>query len=291
MARRPEAQERVTASARRREPEQPAAFDSIRWGRLVAWIILGMIVLVGTLFAWHRTEEFLIRDDRFRLKEPLDFAGQSPSLIVEGIRYASPAQIRHVFVPDFGRSLYLVPISQRRKELMAIDWVEEATVSKIWPNTLKIRIQERSPIAFVHLPPNRKNGMSEFALIDKDGFILRPKIAARFRLPVVNGIRESEQFEDRSARVHRVLGMIQELGNKGDHISEIDVSDPNNLVVAEHVDNRVVNLMLGEENYLSRMSNFLNNYNEIKTKRPDATTFDLRVDNMITVVGDGKNVQ
>jgi cell division protein FtsQ len=291
MARRPEAQEPATVSSRRREPQQAAAFDSIRWGRLVAWIVLGMIVLVGTLFAWHRTEEFLIRDDRFRLKEPLDFAGQSPSLIVEGIRYASPAQIRHVFAPDFGRSLYLVPISQRRQQLMAIDWVEEATVSKIWPNTLKIRIQERSPIAFVHLPPNRRNGMSEFALIDKDGFILRPKIAARFRLPVVNGIRESEELEDRSARVHRVLGMIQELGSKGDHISEIDVSDPNDLVVAEHVDNRVVNLMLGEENYLSRMSNFLNNYNEIKSKRPDATTFDLRVDNMITVVGDGKNGQ
>ena len=188
MARRPEAQEPVTPAARRREPEQPSAFDSIRWGRLVAWVLLGMIVLVGTLFAWHRTEEFLIRDDRFRLKEPQDFAGQSPSLIVEGIRYASPAQIRHVFAPDFGRSLYLVPISERRQQLMAIDWVEEATVSKIWPNTLKIRVQERTPIAFVHLPPNRRNGMSEFALIDKDGFILRPKIAARFRLPVVNGL-------------------------------------------------------------------------------------------------------
>ena len=61
--------------------------------------------------------------------------------------------------------------------------------------------------------------------------------------------------------------------------------------MAEHVDDRVVNLMLGEENYLSRMSNFLNNYNEIKAKRPDATTFDLRVDNMITVVGDAKHGQ
>jgi cell division protein FtsQ len=291
MARRPEAQRPAVPPSRRRDPEQPSAFDSIRWGRLVAWIILGMIVLVGTLFAWHRTEEFLIRDDRFRLKEPLDFAGQSPSLVVEGIRYASPAQIRHVFAPDFGRSLYLVPISQRRHQLMAIDWVEEATVSKIWPNTLKVHIQERSPIAFVHLPPNRKNGMSEFALIDKDGFILRPKIAAKFRLPVVNGVRESEEQEDRSARVHRVLAMIQELGSKGDRISEIDVSDPNNLIVAEHVDDRVVNLMLGEENYLSRMSNFLSNYNEIKAKRPDATTFDLRVDNMITVVGDAKHGQ
>ena len=290
MARRPDA-DAPSRSSRREEQEQPSAFDNIRWGRLLMWIALGMIVLVGTLFAWHRTEEFLIRDSRFRLKEPQEFSGQSPSLIVEGIRYASPTQIRHVFAPDFGRSLFLVPLAERRQKLLAIDWVEEATVSKIWPDTVKVRIRERSPIAFVHLPPNRRSGMSEFALIDKDGYILRPKVAAQFRLPVVNGIRESEDLEDRSARVRRVLSMIQALGNKGDHISEIDVSDPNNLIVAEHIDNRVVSLMLGEENYAARMSNFLNNYNEIKTKRPDATTFDLRVDNMITVVGDQNNVQ
>jgi hypothetical protein len=56
--------------------------------------------------------------------------------------------------------------------------------------------------------------------------------------------------------------------------------------VAQHMDGRVLNLMIGDENYSSRMSNFLNNYNEIKLKRPEASNFDLRVDNMITVAGD-----
>ena len=86
-------------------------------------------------------------------------------------------------------------------------------------------------------------------MIDKDGYILRPRVAAKFTLPVVNGIRESEDLEDRRARVRRVLAMIAGAGQQADHISEIDVSDPNNLVVAEHVDNRVVNLMMGDENY------------------------------------------
>jgi hypothetical protein len=64
------------------------------------------------------------------------------------------------------------------------------------------------------------------------------------------------------------------------------VADPNNLIVAEHVHNRVVNLMLGDENYAEKLQNFLANYNEIERKRPDARTMDLRVDGVITAVGD-----
>jgi cell division protein FtsQ len=291
MARRPEANDKMARSQGRREAARSSLFERIVWGRVILWGALGMTVLAGTMFAWHRTGEFLISDNRFQLLEPAEFEGQSPSLKVEGLHYASPSQIRHVFAPDFGRSLYLVPASQRRQELLAIDWVEKASVSKIWPDTVRVRIVERRPVAFIHLPANRKTGLSEFALIDKDGFILRPKMAARFTLPVVGGIRESEDRDDRRARVQRVLSMLDALGHQADHISEVDAADPNNLVVAEHIDNRVLSLMMGDENYSSRMSNFLNNYNEIRTKRPDATNFDLRVDNLITVVGAPKNVK
>jgi cell division protein FtsQ len=243
------------------------------------------------MFAWHSTEEFLIKDDRFRLVEADDFAGQSPNLIVEGIHYASASQIRHVFAEDFGRSLYLVPIQARRRQLLEIDWVEDATVSKIWPNTLRVRIHERTPVAFVRLKPNHRDGMSQLALIDKDGYILRPRVAARFTLPVITGVRENEPLEHRRARVHRVLGMLKELGPLAEQISEVNVSDPNNLIIAEHVENNVVNLMLGDENYTDRLQNFLVNYAEIKARRPDAKTLDLRVDGAITTVGEEQSEQ
>jgi cell division protein FtsQ len=295
MARRPDARPendaRPSRPVRRDEPESTSVLDNIRWGRLAIWTGLGMFVLVGALFAWHRTEDFLVRDSRFRMAEPEDFAGLSPSLIVEGSHYASTSQIRHVFAPDFGRSLYLVPIDSRRQELLAIDWVQEATVSKTWPNTLKVHIDERRPVAFIRLPANRRTGLSEFALIDKDGYILRPRTKAKFTLPVINGISESEDRDNRRARVHRVLGMLDSIGPLAVHVSEVDASDVNDLIVAEHMDNRILSLLVGDENYQSRMSNFVNNYNEIKLKRPDATTFDLRVDNLITVVGDQNSVQ
>jgi cell division protein FtsQ len=264
-------------------------WEGVRLGRFVLWLIAGVLLMVIALFAWRTTEEFLIKDSRFRITEADDLAGQSPNLVVEGVRYASASQIRHVFVEDFGRSLYLVPVGKRRERLLQIDWIEDASVARIWPNTLKVQVHERTPVAFVHLPPNAKDGMSRFALIDREGFILRPKVAAKFTLPVITGIRESEGPEDRRARVRRVLAMLREIGPLSKDISEINAADPNNLTIAEHVEDNVVNLMLGEENYGERLQNFLTNYSEIRAKRPDVKTLDLRVDGVITAVGEERH--
>jgi cell division protein FtsQ len=266
-------------------PDPSWSFGSIRWGRFVFWLLVGGFFMLIALFASHQIEDFLIKDDRFRIPEADDFAVRSPNLKVQGVRYASSSQVRHVFAEDFGRSLFLVPLQKRREQLMAIDWVEEATVSKVWPNTVTVRVRERVPVAFVRLPPNRKDGMSQFALIDRDGFILRPRVASKFTLPVITGVRESEPLEDRRARVQLVLRMLTELGRLADGISEVNAADPNDLLVAERVEGGVVNLMLGEENYAERLKNFLNNYSEIRAKRPNARTLDLRVDGVITAVG------
>jgi cell division protein FtsQ len=269
---------------KRIDPE-PVSTDRIHWLRFTFWLLAGVVLMVSTLFAWHTTEEFLIKDNRFLLAESEDLRGRSPNLTVEGIHYASTSQIRHVFAEDFGRSLYLVPIEKRRLELLEIDWVEDATISKVWPNTLRVYIRERVPVAFVRLAPSRKDGSSRLALIDRDGHILRPRVAAQFTLPVIAGVRENESLDNRRTRVRLVLGMLKEIGPLSGQISEIDVTDPNNLIVAEHVSNEVLNLMLGDDNYAERLQSFLNNYSEIKEKRPDAKTLDLRVDGVITAVG------
>jgi cell division protein FtsQ len=268
----------------RRSEEEPR--PKIRWVRFSVWLVAGVLVMSGTLMAWHRTEEFLIKDDRFRLPEPDQLGERSPNLVVEGIKHASTSQIRHVFAEDLGRSLYLVPIQRRRAQLLQIDWVQEATVSKVWPNSLRVLIRERVPVAFVRLPASHRDGSSRLALIDIDGCILRPRVPAQFTLPVITGVTEADPVQDRRTRVRRVMTMLNDVGRLASKMSEIDASDPNDLVVAEQVNSTVVDLMLGDENYAERLQNFLDNYQQIKQKRPDAKTIDLRVDGTITVVGD-----
>ena len=78
----------------------------------------------------------------------------------------------------------------------------------------------------------------------KASFFAR-RVAAKFTLPVLTGFSETESIENRRARVHRVLEMLKEIGPLGKDVSEVDVSDPNNLIVSEHVEGTVVKLMLG----------------------------------------------
>lgn len=282
MARRHDVDE-LAAGRRSRRSEEPESARRI-WIRYGLWTVLGLGVMVGSLFAWHRTEDFLIKDSRFRVREAGGNSEAASSLKLDGVHYSSSAFVRRTFAHDFGRSLYMVPLKERRRQLLAIDWIEDASVGRVWPNTIYVKVRERTPVAFVHLPSGPKTESSRYALIDRDGYILRPRIAAKFTLPVLAGIREQDDLESRGTRVRRVLEMVKELGPMASQISEIDVSEQGNIKIAKQMDGRLITLLMGDENFASRMTNFVNNYSEIKSTRPDATTLDLRVDDRITVI-------
>ena len=82
--------------------------------------------------------------------------------------------MQRVFATDFDRSIFAVPLDERRRRLLAIDWVEDASVSRIWPDRLVVRIRERTPVAFVPL-------RSGVLLIDSHGVLLDqpPQVAVR----------------------------------------------------------------------------------------------------------------
>ncbi len=64
------------------------------------------------------------------------------------------------------------------------------------------------------------------------------------------------------------------------------MSDPENVKVVQQAEGRVLLLMLGNRNFLSRLQNLLIHYPEIRQRSPNATTFDLRLDDRITALGE-----
>ena len=174
-----------------------------------------------------------------------------------------------VFSEDIGRSVYSIPLADRQETLRAVDWVKDATVARMWPNRLQVRVEERVPVAFVTLG-------SKFALIDEDGVIL-PQAAGRFGLPVLSGVKAKDPIEVRRERVKRMMRLLHDLGDQGRNLSEIDVSDGDDVKVMEPRDVRVVTLLFGDRNFNLRYQNFTRNYPEIKRRLPDAATLDLRL--------------
>lgn len=257
----------------------PAVRVIFRYGLAV---IAGSLALTSAIYASQRFENFIIRDPRFFLTVPADYGLESPNLEVEGIKFASRSQVMRVFDRDLGRSVFLFPLKTRRKELLSIQWVHDASIVRVWPNRIQVRIQERQPAAFVKL---KAESMERWALIDNEGVILDPPHKAAFHLPMLAGIQPEESAVQRGVRVRRAERLMQELGGLAGQISEADVSDLDNLKVSGKLDGRAVTLMLGDRNFSSRLRNFLNHYPDIHHRIPQVTTFDLRLDDRITGVG------
>ncbi|HLH40538.1 MAG TPA: cell division protein FtsQ/DivIB [Bryobacteraceae bacterium] len=254
----------------------PARREIPTW-RIAAGAAMLIVVGLTALYALHRLEQFLVRDARFALNGP-EGSENTPTLQIQGAAHASERKIGAVFEQDFGRSVYLLPLAERRNTLRTIDWVKDATVLRLWPNRVLVRVAERAPVAFLALAPSR------YALIDEDGVIL-PPAPDRFTLPVIAGVHASDSLAQRRERVHRMLRLTRDLGPEATaKISEIDVSDAENLRITEPWDGRVITLLLGDHDFAVRYQNFVRNYPEIKRRLPDATKLDLRLEDRITVV-------
>ena len=108
------------------------------------------VVLLASMYAFHRLEQFLIRDPRFTLVGtggdglPAIHPWRSPAR-----RTWRRAAIEAVFADDFGRSAYLLPLDDRRASLRTVDWVKDASVARFWPNRVVVGVTERTPVAFL----------------------------------------------------------------------------------------------------------------------------------------------
>ena len=129
----------------------------------------------------YKVRGFVITDPQFALSRD-----RKDAITIEGLRYASRWKVQRVFAGDYDRSIYLVPLAERRRRLEAIDWIESATVSRVWPDRLVVRVRERQPIAFVNFAPRR----------DAGGWARQTAGAAGqgavSRFPVISGINEDE---------------------------------------------------------------------------------------------------
>lgn len=244
--------------------------------RLIAGILVAGVLLMAAMYGFHRGEQFLIRDTRFALNGP-DNPDAPESLSLAGAEHASHRAIEAVFSDDFGRSVYLIPLADRRATLRTVDWIKDASVARLWPNRVVLNITERTPVGSISL------GRDRTALIDEDGVIL-PRAKDPFTLPMLMGVRASDPIEIRRDRAQRLVRVMRELGDAGQKITQVDVSDRDNLKVSEPFDGRSVTLLLGDHNFGLRHQNFLRYYGEIQRKLPDAATLDLRVEDRITVV-------
>lgn len=100
----------------------------------LAVLAVSAIVAAATAWVAHRP--------MFTLQSiELQAAQDSP------LRYVSPAGVRASISGRMTGNFFTVDLDQAREMFESVPWVRRATVRRIWPNTLRVVIEEHQPLA------------------------------------------------------------------------------------------------------------------------------------------------
>ena len=176
----------------------------------VLLLIATLAVLSGLTASAYLLKSYLDRDERFRI------AGAG-NIAVSGLTEVSRAEMLPVFGEDIGRNIFYVPLSERRRQLEQLPWVERATVMRLLPDQIRVSVVERQPVAFVRLGP-------QIGLVDANGVLLTMPAALmaqrHYSFPVVTGFDAHDPLASRKARMVVYQRLLSELDSNGQRLSE-----------------------------------------------------------------------
>ena len=241
----------------------------LKWGAL-ALVCLAILGGAGAeLYSYGK------HNWRFRIES-------SDQIEVSGAQHVAHAQIMEVMGGDIGRNIFFIPLARRKQQLEQIPWVESASVMRFVPNRLRIEIHERTPVAFARIG-------SRISLIDAGGNLMEldPGPKRKYSFPVITGMNVGEPLSVRAARMRNYNDLIQQLDYSGAHysqdLSEVDISDPEDVKVVTGDPSGGVLVHLGNGNYLQRYRVYVTHVEAWRQQFEKLESVDLRFDRQIIV--------
>src|SRR5436309_601136 len=232
-------------------------------------LLLMFLCTIGVAALYHYGE----RCWRFRIES-------SDSIEISGVQNVTSSQVMEVIGGDIGRNIFFVPMAQRKKQLEQIPWVESASVMRFVPNRLKIEIHERTPVAFARVG-------SRILLVDGVGTLMELPNKKKYSFPVILGINSGEPLSTRIPRMRIYQSVLSQLDSGGAHysqdLSEVDLSDPDDVKVLTNNPEGEVLIHLGSSNYLDRYQVYVGHVREWRQQFDKVESVDLRYDRQIIV--------
>jgi cell division protein FtsQ len=245
------------------------AATGLTWGILAAVVLFVGSTAVAALY--HYGEHSW----RFRVDS-------SDDIEITGLQNVTRYQVLEVMGGDIGRNIFFVPLSERKQTLEKIPWVESASVMRFVPNRLSIEIHERTPVAFARVS-------SKILLIDPVGTLMDLPAAGKkkYSFPVILGMNSGEPASTRAARMKIYNDLVSQLDAGGAHysqeLSEVDLSDAEDVKVLPSDPQGEVLVHLGSSNYLERYKVYVSHVREWRQQFDKLESVDLRYDGQIIV--------
>lgn len=111
------------------------------------------------------------------------FAIQEISVQTDGV--ISVDQFRRWMDVRPGQNLFALDIARVKRDLELVSVIQSASVERILPHTLRVRVLERESVAQVNSPRRRADGGIEMAVfqLDADGYVMLPLESSQRALP------------------------------------------------------------------------------------------------------------
>jgi cell division protein FtsQ len=205
----------------------------------------------------------------------------SDDIEIAGLANVSRLQVMEVMGADIGRNIFFIPLAQQKKQLEQIPWVESASVMRFVPNHLRVEIQERTPVAFARVA-------SKVMLIDASGTLMDlPGGKKKYSFPVILGMNPNEPMSTRSPRMKIYNDLVSQLdadgGRYSQALSEVDISDADDIKVLANDPEGAVLVHLGSSDYLDRYKIYVAHVREWRQQFTKLESVDLRYDRQIVV--------
>src|ERR1022692_2434244 len=257
-------QKRVSA---RRSTLPKKTANGLLWAAVAAGV--GCPAGLGAAWLYHYGEHSW----RFRVES-------SDNIEVTGMQSVTKAQIMEVMGADIGRNIFFIPLAQQKAQLEQIPWVESASVMRFVPNRLKVEIHERTPVAFARVGPR-------MSLIDAGGTLMELTPKHKYSFPVILGMNPGEPLSTREPRMKAYAEMVQDLDSGGarysQDLSEVDLSDLENLKVRVNDPAGDVLVELGSSDFLKRYKTYVSHVREWRQQFQKLESVNLRYDNQVIV--------
>ena len=246
-----------------------------RTANRLMWVAAALVVLAILGVAGLGLYRYGKHSWRFRIDS-------SDQIEVSGAEHVAHAQIMEAMGGDIGRNIFFVPLAQRKQQLEQIPWVESASVMRFVPNRLRIEIHERTPVAFARIG-------AHISLIDAGGTLMElpPGGKHKYSFAVIAGMNAGEPLSTRAARMKHYNELVRELDSNGAHysqeLSEVDLSDSEDVKVLAADSNGEVLVHLGSGNYLQRYRTYVTHVQQWRQQFDKLESVDLRYDGQIIV--------
>jgi len=253
-------------SARRSSLPKKAA-SRLLWASVAAAILCVVAIVAAGLYQYGE------RSWRFRVES-------SDNIEIIGMQNVTKAQIMEVMGADIGRNIFFVPLATQKEQLEQIPWVESASVMRFVPNRLKVEIHERTPVAFARVGPH-------ISLIDAGGTLMELPHNHKYSFPVILGMNPGEPLSTRAPRMKAYDQLVLDLDSGGarysQDLSEVDLSDLENLKVRVNDPAGDVLVELGSSDYLKRYKTYVSHVQEWRQQFQKLESVNLRYDNQVIV--------